>query len=32
MAIIPQGTYDEQCRNKSILQFAKEFRLAQLLD
>jgi len=32
MAIIPQDAYDEQCRSKSILQFAKEFRLAQLLN
>jgi len=32
MAIITQDLYDEQCRSKSILQFAKEFRLAQLLN
>jgi len=32
MAIITQDVYDEQCRSKSILQFAKEFHLAQLLN
>jgi len=31
MAIISQDLYDEQCRSKSILQFAKEFHLARLL-
>ena len=32
MAIIPQDAYDEQCRSKSIFQFAKEFRLGHLLN
>jgi hypothetical protein len=32
MAIVSQELYDEQCRSKSILQFAKEFHLAQLLN
>jgi len=32
MAIISQDLYDDQCRSKSILRFAKEFRLAQLLN
>jgi len=31
MTTITQDRYDEQCRSKSILQFAKDFRLAQLL-
>ena len=32
MAIVSQDLYDEQCRSKSILGFAKEFNLAQLLN
>jgi hypothetical protein len=31
MAIVSQDLYDEQCRSKSILRFAKEFNLARLL-
>jgi len=32
MAILTQEYYDEQCRSKSILQFAKEFKIARLLE
>ena len=32
MAIVSQDLYDEQCRSKSILQFAKELKLAKLLE
>ena len=32
MAIVSQDLYDEQCRSKSILRFAKEFNLARLLN
>jgi len=32
MAIISDEVYDEQCRSKSILQFAKEFKIARLLE
>jgi len=32
MAIISQEYYDGQCRSKSILQFAKEFKLSLLLE
>jgi hypothetical protein len=32
MAIISQEYYYEQCRSKTILQFAKEFKLARLLE
>jgi len=32
MAIVSYDFYDEQCRSKSILQFAKEVKLAKLLD
>ena len=31
MAIVTQEVYDEQCRSKSISQFAKDFRLGKLL-
>jgi hypothetical protein len=32
MAIVSQDLYDEQCRSKSILRFAREFHLAGLLN
>ena len=32
MVSIPQDYYEGQCRSKSIQSFAKEFRLARLLD
>ena len=32
MTSVSQDLYDEQCRSKSILRFAKEFHLAQLLN
>jgi len=32
MAIVSHHLLDEQCRSKSILRFAKEFKLARLLD
>ena len=32
MAIVSQDFYDEQCRSKSILLFAKEFKLSRLLE
>ena len=32
MAIVSQDFYDEQCRSKSILHFAKEVKLAKILD
>jgi len=31
MAIVTQEYYEEKCRSKSIISFAKEFRLSQLL-
>ena len=32
MAIVSQDPYDEQCRSKSILRFAREFNLTRLLN
>lgn len=32
MAIITQEHYEEQCRSKSILRFAKDFKLARILN